>query len=474
MYNESLDHHFTTTEKYFSSPRIKEGLPNELHIDTQSLHHSQPYTPTTGRDEYFSLSEMEQPMPVPLPNQRASGLITADGNRITDTPDTVPSLTSSTTTGLSPDMNDHHDVLPGSAPLMMSRSHSVKHHHHHSKHPLGQHPSHTIIHHPVRKCQSLANSPRVSSQSWGHMKSPAASFLSRFGMPDHLTSKNENEEGEEIDDYVFEKIIGLGGFSTVRRGYCISSGKKVAIKIYEKTEENKRLERELAIWKRLEHHHVLPLHKIVETESNMYAICDYCPGGTLLDLLRKKKDDQQPCRYGLNEYEAKKLFIQLCLAIQYLHDEARVCHKDIKLENVLLDENNDIKLCDFGLTMYCQLKTTTMHDDVNTRSMENEVAGGSLAYSAPEQVLSRKPVASSMSDMWSLGVLLYTLVVGQLPFQDTYDPRLQQKIICGCYELPSSIQLSNDLCLLLSNLLEVNPSKRYTIDQVLKSTWCSS
>ncbi|KAI9257152.1 kinase-like domain-containing protein [Phascolomyces articulosus] len=502
MHNESLDHHLNYNT-FISSSQPRKGLPNDLHIDTQSLQHPQPYTPTKGREEYFPSSEMEQPMPVPLPNQRASGLITADGNRITS--DSIPSLTSSATTALSPDVDDHGDcdVLPGSAPTMMARNHNSinnhdhhhhfhhdhhhphdddhhhhnhhpkhHHHHHHHHHPIRQHHSHNL-HHPVRRCQSLANSPaRVTSQSWGHMKSPAASFLSRFGMSDHLTTKKN--EDEEIDDYAMDKVIGVGGFATVRRGYCISSGEKVAIKEYEK-DDSKRLERELAIWKRLRHPHVLPMHKTVETESHMYAICDYCPGGTLLDLVRSKKQ--------LSEDEARPLFIQLCTALRYLHNEARVCHKDIKLENVLLDENNAIRLCDFGLAVYAKVKlpsstsTTTsttannMHyDDMDHE--EDEVAGGSLAYSAPEQVLSRQPVASPMSDMWSLGVLLYTLVLGRLPFQDNYDPRLQQKILSGRYELPSN-ELSKDLCSLLDNLLQVNPNKRYTTDQVLQSAWCS-
>ncbi|KAI9498602.1 kinase-like domain-containing protein [Zychaea mexicana] len=537
------DRHSTTTATLIpSSPSPPPSLihhhhhhckgPGDLHIDTRPFHHRQPYTPTKGRDEYFSSFEMEQPMPVPLPNTRAaSGLITADGNRIFATVDSVPSLTSSATTALSPEVDDDHPVdngdvdvdimAAGSAPslttIMMARSHSV--HHHQPRQQHHDHHHHRQEQSPVRRCQSLANSPaRVSSGSWGHIKSPAASFLARFGMPDHLINDNKksNNEDEEIDDYMLEKVIGTGGFATVRRGYCISNGQKVAIKVYAKPKDgssSKRLERELAIWKRLRHDHVLPMHKTVETETSIYAVCDYCPGGSLLDLVRRRKQ-------GLNEDEARLLFIQLCAAIQYLHDEARVCHKDIKLENVLLDENNRIKLCDFGLAMYCRVilsppkskaatttttTTTTcaaesMHnDDITNKSStrdnitnsicgdhqqhrnyndeeeEEEVAGGSLAYLAPEQVLSRTPVASASSDMWSLGVLLYTLMMGRLPFHDDYDPRLQQKIVSGQYEWPSDEDgISADLRSLLSNLLQVDPSKRYTIQQVLQSAWCSS
>ncbi|KAI8145729.1 kinase-like domain-containing protein [Fennellomyces sp. T-0311] len=414
MHKDSVDD-YTENFHYPFAPR------KGLHIDTRP--HANYIPSTVDADEYFT--NMEQPMPVPLPNTRASGLITADGSRITADTDTVPSLTSSATTA-SPDVDD--DVLSGSAPLLRN-----------SKQKLD------------RRCQSLATSPHTPS--WGQVKSPAASFLARFNMPDHLTKK-ENED-EEVDDYMLEKVIGCGGFATVRRGYCISNGQKVAIKVYKKDHDMKRLERELAIWKRLQHGHILPLHKTIESDNTVYAVCDYCPGGSLLDLVRRKQ--------RLTEEEARPLFVQLCESIQYLHDEQRVCHKDIKLENVLLDENNQIKLCDFGLALYAV--TGSMHDD------DDEVAGGSLAYSSPEQVLSRTPVRTTMSDMWSLGVLLYTLVNGRLPFQDNYDPRLQQKILGGQVDL--SDELSGDLRTLLSSLLQVDPAKRYTIQQVLQSAWCS-
>ncbi|KAI7856967.1 kinase-like domain-containing protein [Circinella umbellata] len=287
------------------------------------------------------------------------------------------------------------------------------------------------------------------------MKSPAASFLSSFASP--VVPPAYEEDGDEIDDYVFDKVIGQGGFSTVRSGYSISDGHKVAVKVIKKSclndQTQSRLDRELDIWKSLDHPNLVLIEKILETDHAMYIVCNYCGGGSLLDRVNKKR---------FNEQEARTVVMQICHALHYLHQEARVCHKDLKLENILLDDSNRIKICDFGLAIY------------QAPSMFDEVAGGSLAYAAPEQIRSTKPLPSPATDLWSLGVVLYALVTGRLPFQDCYDVRLQQKILDGRFEILPEDNLSNDLKDLLHGLLQVDPHKRYTIQQVLHSSWCSS
>ncbi|KAI7882086.1 kinase-like domain-containing protein [Mucor mucedo] len=320
-----------------------------------------------------------------------------------------------------------------------------------------------------RPSQSFEPNVKMSSKSWETIKSPAASFLASFALsPVNQEQVNDEREGDEIDDYVLDKIIGYGGFATVRKGFRVSDGQKVAIKIIKKSfhteETDYRLERELSIWKLLDHPHIVRLIKVLETDSATFLICDYCSGGSLLDLLKKP----------MSEIEARRIFIQLAQAIQYLHEEAKVCHKDLKLENILFDQDNNVKLCDFGLAL-CQqpLKLNAVTNLPLSPEILDELdcAAGSLAYAAPEQIKSAKAISCPSTDIWSLGVILYALVTAKLPFHDDYDLRLQQKIMQGDYHMPP--YLSAELQDLIKSCLSLTPESRFNIDQVLQSRWCT-
>ncbi|RCH78034.1 hypothetical protein CU098_005254, partial [Rhizopus stolonifer] len=215
-----------------------------------------------------------------------------------------------------------------------------------------------------------------------------------------LTKPPSNKITPKSWETIKNKVIGYGGSSVVRKGFRISDGQKVAVKVVQKTEDS-RLERELDIWRSLDHKHIVNLEKVLETDSAFYIVCDFCENGSLLDRL------QRP----ISSEEVGVFFGQLCDALQYLHQEMRICHKDLKLENVLLDENNNIKLCDFGLAM---------HEQPITQS-NGMLAGGSLPYVAPEQIKSSTAIGCPSTDIWSLGVILYALAVGKLPFSDDYD-----------------------------------------------------
>lgn len=421
----------------------------DLHIDTGTTNYTQE---TSFFPVYHHENDQkfvaEQPLPVPNPHKALKGLVQA--NDFYDGPvarlGTPPSLSPSTLSPSPLSFSPLPKEIAGSAP---AGAHGAR-----LRQCIPRNKS-TV----TRRARSLATSPqKLSSKSWEHLQSPAASFLSRFTMSSAKEQSSDDDDiqsGDEIDDYVFEKQVGCGGFGTVWRGYSISTGEKVAIKVIkaalENSSEHKRIERELAIWKSLSHPNVVQVHKIIDTDTATYVVSDYCAGGSLFDVMKKRKDN-------FSEDEARAIFVQLCSGMAYLHDRANVCHKDLKLENVLLDENNNVKICDFGLAVPRSLST------------DDEVAGGSLAYAAPEQVLSPFSIACPKTDIWSLGVVLYVLVTSQLPFQDDYDPRLQQKIIKGQHEVPC--HLTPELQQLLRGLLCVNPRERYTIQQVLRSAWC--
>ncbi|KAI9258263.1 kinase-like domain-containing protein [Sporodiniella umbellata] len=299
-----------------------------------------------------------------------------------------------------------------------------------------------------------ASQPKVTPKSWEGIQSPAAAFLSGFALSPTETAKEEEEEGDEIDDYVLDKVIGYGGFSVVRKGFRISDGKKVAVKVVQKEADDLRLEQELSIWRSLQHPNIVCLEKVLETDSASFLVCDYCEKGTLLDSLS----------LPLSEDSARRLLAQLCDALYYLHQTMHVCHKDLKLENILLDENDQLKLCDFGLAMYEQ---PTLHATGSSPSLAD--AGGSLPYAAPEQIQSPTAIGCPSTDIWALGVILYTLTVGRLPFSDNYDLRLQQKIMAAQFDLPPSLSLS--LQHLIRGCLQIVPAQRLTIQQVRTHPW---
>ncbi|CAG8628352.1 1163_t:CDS:1, partial [Acaulospora colombiana] len=172
---------------------------------------------------------------------------------------------------------------------------------------------------------------------------------------------------------------------------------------------------------------------------------------------------------GLDEEEARNIFLEITEAVRYLHNDMRLVHKDIKLDNILLDKEQTWKLCDFGLTEF--------QNDANgfgDLSSSDDIAGGSLAYCPPEQIRSKAPLKDPSVDVWSLGVVLYAMVTGQLPFMDDFEPRLQHKIINGRYdETPLyDVGASDELRDLLKGMFRTKPVDRLNITQVLEHKWC--
>jgi thiamine kinase-like enzyme len=323
--------------------------------------------------------------------------------------------------------------------------------------------------------------------------SPAASFLASFmSSPStkhsHFTSTaynhippsqqqtqqqqqhqqtSDDHEITVIDEYNVGDAIGFGGFSSVRKAQHQKSNEVVAVKIINQHLMNQvdemRLDRELSIWKSLAHPRIIQLRKVIKSNSTCYLICDYCSEGNLLKYLNKVKK--------LTEQEAKKIFKEICQGVYYLHVDRKVLHKDLKLENILLDDQGHIKICDFGLAIY-QHQHHHFHQNKRNRKTydhEDDVAGGSLAYASPEQIRQVTPLICPKTDIWSLGVILYALVVGSLPFMDTYYLRLQQKILEGQYSIPAT--LTQPLQQLIQDCLAYEPEKRISIDQVLNSVW---
>uniref|UniRef100_A0A2K6E3Z8 Hormonally up-regulated neu tumor-associated kinase n=1 Tax=Macaca nemestrina TaxID=9545 RepID=A0A2K6E3Z8_MACNE len=264
---------------------------------------------------------------------------------------------------------------------------------------------------------------------------------------------------KRVGNYLIgSRKLGEGSFAKVREGLHVLTGEKVAIKVIDKkrakkdTYVTKNLRREGQIQQMIRHPNITQLLDILETENSYYLVMELCPGGNLMHKIYEKK--------RLEESEARRYIRQLISAVEHLH-RAGVVHRDLKIENLLLDEDNNIKLIDFGLSNCAGILGYS--DPFSTQC-------GSPAYAAPE-LLARKKYGPKI-DVWSIGVNMYAMLTGTLPF--TVEPfslrALYQKMVDKEMN-PLPTQLSTGAISFLRSLLEPDPVKRPNIQQALANRW---
>ncbi|CAM4527617.1 unnamed protein product [Leuciscus chuanchicus] len=232
--------------------------------------------------------------------------------------------------------------------------------------------------------------------------------------------------------------------------HCVTC-QKVAIKIVnrEKLSESvlMKVEREIAILKLIEHPHVLKLHDVYENKKYLYLVLEHVSGGELFDYLVKKG--------RLTPKEARKFFRQIISALDFCHSHS-ICHRDLKPENLLLDEKNNIRIADFGMASL-QVGDSLL-----------ETSCGSPHYACPEVIRGEK-YDGRKADVWSCGVILFALLVGALPFDDDNLRNLLEKVKLGVFHMPHFIP--PDCQNLLRGMIEVDATKRFTLEQIQKHTW---
>ncbi|KAL1428316.1 hypothetical protein MTO96_002704 [Rhipicephalus appendiculatus] len=259
-------------------------------------------------------------------------------------------------------------------------------------------------------------------------------------------------EDELNGQYTLLETIGSGAFAKVKLAIHVLTGAKVAIKIIRKCSlgmDLRRVSREIAALKDLAHQSICRLYQVIETSYRVYLVLEYCPGGELFDYVVQRK--------RLNEDEARRFFRQIVSAVACVHRRG-YAHRDLKPENLLLDADRNVKLIDFGL---CAKPRTRMTASLRTSC-------GSAEYAAPEVLAGRK-YSGSGADIWSMGVLLYVLLCGRLPFNADNMAVLFSMIQQGKYNCPEYL---SDRCVhLLSRMLATSPDRRITMAQLVNHPW---
>jgi len=274
--------------------------------------------------------------------------------------------------------------------------------------------------------------------------------------------------GKKIGKYQLGETLGEGNYGKVKLAQHIETGQRYAVKIVQKSklrEEQleEQMKREITVQKMLVHKHVVRLFEVMQTDNNIYLVLELITGGELFDrIIQKKKFDEDT---------ARRYFQELIVGLYYCHQQG-VAHRDLKPENLLLDDQDHIKITDFGLSNY-------------QKNEGGEGGGGALLqtvcgtpnYVAPE-VLETDDSGSGYNgftaDVWTCGVILFVMVAGYLPFDDTSGNlnALFLVIRRGEYKFPRS-GLSAEIQDLIKNILVTNPNKRFTLEDIMRHRWFS-
>ncbi|KAI9801204.1 MAG: hypothetical protein M1825_003478 [Sarcosagium campestre] len=360
---------------------------------------------------------------------------------------------------------------------------------------------------PTTRAKSLTfaaqglKSRRGTSRRSSSSLSPAGAFLSGWGANAVAARADADDEGQEIGPYVIGKQIGFGGFSVVKEAFTIEGDVRIAraVKIVRRRvagrdeQENEILqanfEHEVSLWRCLNHRYVLPLLAVFEHDFATFCITPLHNRGTLFDLIRTS-------RHGLTTPLIKRYAFQLASALRYLHEDAQVVHRDVKLENCLLDfsdqsiisEGGNIVLCDFGMAESVSSspparRVVSSADRQSSRNIGPSDTStsivGSLQYASPESITSSTSLYSTAVDLWAYGVVVYALATGDLPFRHSFQPRLvltilkeewDEQALRNCPSATASAGADADadaLVALVRGCLSKQPELRWDVRRVL-------
>jgi len=255
-----------------------------------------------------------------------------------------------------------------------------------------------------------------------------------------------------LEHYHFVRLIGKGAFGKVILGIHILTGKYVAIKTIDKKYMKDKFSRhkvfqEVYILKKVRHSNVIRLLEVFEDSDRMLIVMEYAAGGDLLQYVRTKGP--------LEESKARIVFRQIVYGLGHVHARG-VLHRDIKLDNILLDVKGNVKICDFGVS-----RIINNDDPIKEQC-------GTPAYIAPE-VITNEGYKGFYIDHWSLGVLLYAMITAKVPFHASNMQELLEVIMKK--KLRFSLTVSKLVVDLIESLLKINPVERLSIPEILEHPW---
>ncbi|XP_041489847.1 sperm motility kinase X-like [Microtus oregoni] len=279
----------------------------------------------------------------------------------------------------------------------------------------------------------------------------------------NLSSKNREEETMQLDlnastyeeetitdHYVLLNTLGKGAFAEVKLACHRLTNMKVAVKILANGEESDGNNRkELNFMKELNHPYIIKLFHIIDSKDNTYMVLEFAAHGDLVTLIEKGGPLQQT--------QAQHIFCQIVCAVHYCHDND-IAHRDIKLDNILLDGKGNIKLCDFGMAVRV--------------SSGQRCKGfcGTIEYCAPELFYDTEYDARAV-DIWSMAVVLYAMVTASFPFKARTYPDMKEKMLNPIYYIPYTLSQNRLLVHLIAHLFTVSPEQRPTIYDIRQHQW---
>ena len=248
------------------------------------------------------------------------------------------------------------------------------------------------------------------------------------------------------------KFLGKGGFAKCYELKRIDNGRIFAAKIFDKQglsngRSKKKLINEIKIHKKLNNTNIVGFEKFFEDKDNVYILLELCSNQTLKELVKRRK--------RLNELEVQCYTLQIIRALRYLHNH-RIIHRDLKLGNLFLTSKLELKLGDFGLAAKLEYD-----------GQRRKTVCGTPNYVAPE-ILEKKNGHSYEVDIWSLGVVIYTMLFGVPPFDANDEKIIYKKIKMNSYKFPENIKVENSAKKLISSLLNLDPSKRPSLDMIME------
>ncbi|KIL59270.1 hypothetical protein M378DRAFT_11330 [Amanita muscaria Koide BX008] len=311
-----------------------------------------------------------------------------------------------------------------------------------------------------RRQQRASHTPVSSHQ---HTEDPPA-HIDVYAHPAAVAyaAAHPRRQIPKFGPYLLLQTLGEGEFGKVKLGLHTAWGEEVAVKLIRRGNVDSavrmsKIEREIEVLRILKHPNIVRLYDVIETDKYIGIILEYASGGELFDHILAH-------RY-LRERDAAKLFSQLISGVWYIHQK-KIVHRDLKLENLLLDRNRNVIITDFGFANRFEHRT----DDLMQTSC------GSPCYAAPELVISEGLYVGSAVDIWSCGVILYAMLAGYLPFDD--DPAnpdgdninlLYKYIVSTPLSFPDYI--SSEARDLLSIMLVPDPARRASLEGVMKHSW---